>query len=1149
MGETGSLTTGVDGAPAFTGGAGDDTYTALVANDGTDDTSTWSALDALDGGAGNDVLNINSISVTTKDGINLAQGTLANIETINIQAVADIGYKADGTADDALDVSGIAGLTTINTTKSVNTKLLAADTQDVNVSGATGAVVVDGGKNISVSTGTANSAITIGAVGGDSEAAGTITVTNTDQGTGAIKVDGGTDVTVTTTSEATGTITVGDQAGNGIAADESDIASGIITITQNLEDDGTGAFTGGAIATEGGTDVNITVNANSVAEADNSNADITVGAIGVVGGDDTTTVTVTQNDNSEQFTTENEGGNVETASVKFGVLKDGDSLEIDGLTFTATKDLTAAQVAAAFANLTSTDTQSAGGVTANGIYTGTVGGNWTSGAASGDTVIFTSTQAIDVVGGGATDVTDLDDATLMTLTNTSTNSVAPVVTTTDGTDATSDEDSSANATVFGAVTIADGGTDSITTVTVDGYATSSTLASDVLQTLTLKNSATNATFAVTNTTADSDLVLNIDNINSTGTAAISVDGSAGKITDLTINATGSESRTIITAAGLTDLTINASVDLDLSDSTTAGLGNNTIENITITGAGAVTFVDEIQDELKLNTFDASGNTGGVTATIETEIDATKITGDITEYIFSEGNDTVTLLNTTIETDITLGAGDDTLKFKANATATATTTASAATLDGGTGTNTISMAAADAEAVSGTATFEAQMSGFSKLNINAAIVTAVQEVVNLANMDDLSYVITNGSTDAEQYIETTITGSTDNASDTVSIVVDGVTYTTAAGLYATATDVAAALVTAINAGSGDVTATSTGAVLELTGDTSYDLFTVGAITATTGGGAADTVTKVDAVKSSQLTLNNMANNGTVQMNAVAGLSTIVSMTDADASTDVLNIVTGGTAKNVGTLTVADVETINVTTTDTFTDDAAVVGTADDGIDDVNSAVTLTVAATSAATVNVDGAGDLTLYTGSTVLETVDATDMTGKLTYVATLDDLEVIGGSAGDALTASGDSNVINGGAGADTLTAGDLASLTGGAGNDIFKMVAGVSVSKYATIEDAQSGDQIDVDVDNNGTYDFIASEFTYASTAGFTDVLNQAIAASDAEDVMWFQYGSNTYILVNESNDAAAYDATADSIIMINGLVDLSTASFNDAGIIEIA
>lgn len=73
----------------------------------------------------------------------------------------------------------------------------AAATTDVNVSGiTTGAVSVDGGKNVNVTVADTGTNTTIGATTG---AAGTVTVTDAAQAGSAIAVDGGTDVTIITT--------------------------------------------------------------------------------------------------------------------------------------------------------------------------------------------------------------------------------------------------------------------------------------------------------------------------------------------------------------------------------------------------------------------------------------------------------------------------------------------------------------------------------------------------------------------------------------------------------------------------------------------------------------------------------------------------------------------------------------------------------------------------------------------------------------------------------------------------------------------------------------------------------------------------------------------------------------------------------------
>ena len=84
---------------------------------------------------------------------------------------------------------------------SVNLKAAVGD--DVNISGVSGAITLDGGKNVVVSDTTADAAIDLDNV------AGTATITDTKMGTGAVTVDGASDVTITASAVSTGTVTVG----------------------------------------------------------------------------------------------------------------------------------------------------------------------------------------------------------------------------------------------------------------------------------------------------------------------------------------------------------------------------------------------------------------------------------------------------------------------------------------------------------------------------------------------------------------------------------------------------------------------------------------------------------------------------------------------------------------------------------------------------------------------------------------------------------------------------------------------------------------------------------------------------------------------------------------------------------------------------
>ncbi len=97
-----TLTTGVDQGTAFTGGSGNDTFTAIGSNSGTDET--LNAADVINGGAGTDTLNL---TVTTTDATALNAAAISGIETINVRAAA-AGVTA------TVDASTAVGATSVN---------------------------------------------------------------------------------------------------------------------------------------------------------------------------------------------------------------------------------------------------------------------------------------------------------------------------------------------------------------------------------------------------------------------------------------------------------------------------------------------------------------------------------------------------------------------------------------------------------------------------------------------------------------------------------------------------------------------------------------------------------------------------------------------------------------------------------------------------------------------------------------------------------------------------------------------------------------------------------------------------------------------------------------------------------------------------
>lgn len=315
-----------------------------------------------------------------------------------------------------------------------------------------------------------------------------------------------------------------------------------------------------------------------------------------------------------------------------------------------------------------------------------------------------------------------------------------------------------------------------------------------------------------------------------------------------------------------------------------------------------------------------------------------------------------------------------------------------------------------------------------------------------------------------------------------------------------------------------------------------------VTSTTGGtsvtvaGAAMTSFPT-YVTNGNITLSNMINGGTLELTGATTTAT-VTMTDATGTADSFNVVTKVDAANVdfGTVAVAGVETVNITATDTTPVNTTT------GVATISKA-TLAVSDAAAKAVVVTGNSDLDLTAAGAALKSVDASALTGKLSFSSAVTSAVVTGGSAADTLTATGTSQTLNGGDGNDTLIAtGDLAVLTGGAGKDVFNVSdKTTNVNNYATITDLSAGDTIKF---TTGAAKFMAAKVTLGDTAVFQDFANSAIANNTDGDVAWFQFGGNTFVIENiAGGSTTAFTNNHDVIVKITGLVDLSTASFSSS------
>ncbi len=196
------------------------------------------------------------------------------------------------------------------------------------------------------------------------------------------------------------------------------------------------------------------------------------------------------------------------------------------------------------------------------------------------------------------------------------------------------------------------------------------------------------------------------------------------------------------------------------------------------------------------------------------------------------------------------------------------------------------------------------------------------------------------------------------------------------------------------------------------------------------------------------LSNLVSGGTVTLKGVSTGFIVNVKSAVAAATDVLNIsLENSTASTVayGSITAANVETINITTVDT-----GKIGT--DGKNVLATQDSATLEATSATKIVVTGNNGLDLTnSGNTKVTTFDASAVAGdnvEDTAVA----LGVVYESATTVLANTADTVVtIIGGAGNDTLTGNTtIDTITGGAGNDTLTGLAGADIINVGEGRDA---------------------------------------------------------------------------------------------------
>jgi Ca2+-binding RTX toxin-like protein len=315
----------------------------------------------------------------------------------------------------------------------------------------------------------------------------------------------------------------------------------------------------------------------------------------------------------------------------------------------------------------------------------------------------------------------------------------------------------------------------------------------------------------------------------------------------------------------------------------------------------------------------------------------------------------------------------------------------------------------------------------------------------------------------------------------------------------------------------------------------------------------------------LTISGFTSGGTFNQTAALAAGTNnndVTLTGSFTGTaDVMNVgasATNGFA-NASVLTIAAVETINITTNDTDTSAATTM-------------FDLNMDAANATTITLTGDAGMTFANGTHAnvvtfnAAGVTATGAAGVVTFTATTAQNASItggagndvltGGAANDTITGNAGNDTLVGGAGNDTISGGDgTDTITGGVGVDTLTGGAGADTFTFAVLDvyGADGAAVADVITDFvagtdklqfTAITDVVSAQQTAVQTAvtalaaGSTGAqIATAMAAANTTNlgVSFAVFEGNTYVYVETVGATATHDADANIFIQLTGVTTL--------------
>lgn len=663
--ETYKLSAGIDSAANFTGGNGNDTF---IGN--TDAGAvTLTSLDAIDGGAGNDSLTISATAAI--DTTSAIAATVKNIESATLTSTSTI--NADTTA--------WTGLTSLTAAAADDIAVIAAATTNVTVSasdlsaGAGTELAVDGGKDVTVTSqdslalaGAAS--LTAVVVGATTAAAGNVVVAHTEKATAAadagattgsgstVTVTGGKTIVVTSTATAGAGDNAGDIFTIGAVGVTGDANTTSVTVSQT-KSTAAWAAAGDKIKINNGAVTIADVNAASGTKAGTITA-VTLNSYGnsTIDSSALTTVSLTGSGGTLGI-----GRGALTATPTANDL----TLNVSGLTAGAITDSEAAA--------------DDGFKTVNVVATGT--------ASTIADLTAADATALNISGDAAitfTANTGIGAVTAITVTNTKSTKLGTAL----GTAVAFTSGAGAETITVGATTKAittGGGDDNITTGSALGTG-GSVDAGEGVDTLTL--SAADAVTASAGTTYETTVSgfdkLAIGNVAATGTVNLA---NIDDLNDVTVaGVAGGHALTLSNAV--------SGVNVRFADAT------QTSTAVTLANAGtadvANVFITTADNAALLGTVDLTGFETVNIATADTDTDTTVATSTITTL--TAGDATSVVVTGTAGLALGAGfAGTKVTSFDASGVTVGAVTyttgalAAAATINGGAGADTLNAASA------------------------------------------------------------------------------------------------------------------------------------------------------------------------------------------------------------------------------------------------------------------------------------------------------------------------------------------------------------------------------------------------------------------------------------------------------------------------